>query len=229
MNLAIIPARGGSKRIQKKNIKLFHGKPIISYSILTALSSGLFERVIVSSDDDHIIDVSKEYGAEVLSKRSKELSDDFTPINEVIKDVLSELGKDADKYKNICCIYACSPFITSDDLKNSLNLMSESLALSCIPVAEFNSSPQRAFKIEEGNKLKWAYPEFRLARTQDLEKNYYDIGAFAWASKEKWNTGDISDGVAYKVPNNTYIDIDTLEDWEKAELLYKISLNPNKI
>ena len=102
MNLAIIPARGGSKRIQKKNIKLFHGKPIISYSILTAISSGLFDRVIVSSDDDHIIDVSKKYGAEVLSKRSKELSDDFTPINEVIRDVLSELGKDAKKYKIGC-------------------------------------------------------------------------------------------------------------------------------
>jgi N-acylneuraminate cytidylyltransferase len=125
MNLAIIPARGGSKRIQKKNIKLFHGKPIISYSILTAISSGLFERVIVSSDDDKIIDISKKYGAEVLSKRSSELSDDFTPINSVIKDVLIELGDEALKYKNICCIYACSPFITTDDLINSLNIMEE--------------------------------------------------------------------------------------------------------
>ena len=108
MNLAIIPARGGSKRIQKKNIKLFHGKPIISYSILTAISSGLFERVIVSSDDDKIIDISKKYGAEVLSKRSSELSDDFTPINSVIKDVLIELGDEALKYKNICCILSGS-------------------------------------------------------------------------------------------------------------------------
>jgi N-acylneuraminate cytidylyltransferase len=225
MNLAIIPARGGSKRIQKKNIKLFHGKPIISYSILTAISSGLFERVIVSSDDDKIIDISKKYGAEVLSKRSSELSDDFTPINSVIKDVLIELGDEALKYKNICCIYACSPFITTDDLINSLNIMEEFSALSCIPVAEFNSSPQRAFKIEKGNRLKWIYPEFRLTRTQDLEKIYHDIGAFAWATKEKWNTGDISDGVAYKVPNNIFIDIDTMEDWKRAELLYEISLN----
>ena len=225
MNLAIIPARGGSKRIQKKNIKLFHGKPIISYSILTAISSNLFERVIVSSDDDKIIDVSKKYGAEVLSKRSSELSDDFTPINSVIKDVLIELGDEALNYKNICCIYACSPFITTNDLINSLNIMEESSALSCIPVAEFNSSPQRAFKIEKGNRLKWIYPEFRLTRTQDLEKIYHDIGAFAWATKEKWNTGDISDGVAYKVPNNIFIDIDTMEDWKRAELLYEISLN----
>tara|TARA_B100001059_G_scaffold53051_1_gene47063 strand:- start:1936 stop:2619 length:684 start_codon:yes stop_codon:yes gene_type:complete len=225
MNLAIIPARGGSKRIQKKNIKLFHGKPIISYSILTAISSGLFERVIVSSDDDKIIDISKKYGAEVLSKRSSELSDDFTPINSVIKDVLIELGDEALNYKNICCIYACSPFITTDDLINSLNIMEEFSALSCIPVAEFNSSPQRAFKIEKGNRLKWIYPEFRLTRTQDLEKIYHDIGAFAWATKEKWNTGDISDGVAYKVPNNIFIDIDTMEDWKRAELLYEISLN----
>ena len=229
MNLAIIPARGGSKRILKKNIKLFHGKPIISYSISTALSSGLFDRVIVSSDDDHIIDVSKKYGAEVLSKRSKKLSDDLTPIIEVIKDVLNELGKDVEKYQNICCIYACSPFITSDDLTNSLDLMIESSALSCIPVAEFNSSPQRAFKIEADNRLKWVYPEYRLTRTQDLEKNYHDVGAFAWATKEKWNTGDITNGIAYKVPNNVFIDIDTSEDWEKAELLYKISLNSNKI
>ena len=107
MNLAIIPARGGSKRIQKKNIKLFHGKPIIGYSISTAMSSGLFERVIVSSDDDEIIDVSLEYGAEVLSKRSKELSDDFTPINSVITDVLSELGEEASIMNILCCIYAC--------------------------------------------------------------------------------------------------------------------------
>ena len=225
MNLAIIPARGGSKRIQKKNIKLFRGKPIISYSILTAISSNLFERVIVSSDDDKIIDVSKKYGAEVLSKRSSELSDDFTPINSVIKDVLIELGDEALNYKNICCIYACSPFITTNDLINSLNIMEESSALSCIPVAEFNSSPQRAFKIEKGNRLKWIYPEFRLTRTQDLEKIYHDIGAFAWATKEKWNTGDISDGVAYKVPNNIFIDIDTMEDWKRAELLYEISPN----
>jgi len=225
MNLAIIPARGGSKRIQKKNIKLFHGKPIISYSILTAISSNLFERIIVSSDDDKIIDVSKKYGAEVLSKRSSELSDDFTPINSVIKDVLIELGDEALNYKNICCIYACSPFITTNDLISSLNIMEESSALSCIPVAEFNSSPQRAFKIEKGNRLKWIYPEFRLTRTQDLEKIYHDIGAFAWATKEKWNTGDISDGVAYKVPNNIFIDIDTMEDWKRAELLYEISLN----
>jgi CMP-N-acetylneuraminic acid synthetase len=103
--------------------------------------------------------------------------------------------------------------------------MEEFSALSCIPVAEFNSSPQRAFKIEKGNRLKWIYPEFRLTRTQDLEKIYHDIGAFAWATKEKWNTGDISDGVAYKVPNNIFIDIDTMEDWKRAELLYEISLN----
>ena len=139
------------------------------------------------------------------------------------------MGKDVEKYQNICCIYACSPFITSDDLTNSLDLMIESSALSCIPVAEFNSSPQRAFKIEADNRLKWVYPEYRLTRTQDLEKNYHDVGAFAWATKEKWNTGDITNGIAYKVPNNVFIDIDTTEDWEKAELLYKISLNSNKI
>ena len=173
MNLAIIPARGGSKRILKKNIKLFHGKPIISYSISTALSSGLFDRVIVSSDDDHIIDVSKK------------LSDDFTPIIEVIKDVLNELGKDVEKYQNICCIYACSPFITSDDLTNSLDLMIESSALSCIPVAEFNSSPQRAFKIEADNRLKWVYPEYRLTRTQDLEKKLSRCWCFCMGYKRK--------------------------------------------
>ena len=158
MNLAIIPARGGSKRIQKKNIKLFHGKPIISYSILTAISSGLFERVIVSSDDDKIIDISLEYGAEVLSKRSKELSDDFTPINSVIVDVLSELGEEAFNYEHICCIYACAPFIKASDLANSLTIMRESSALSCIPVTEFHSSPYRAFKIVY-NRLKWLNPE----------------------------------------------------------------------
>ena len=226
MNLAIIPARGGSKRIQKKNIKLFHGKPIIGYSISTAMSSGLFERVIVSSDDDEIIDVSLEYGAEVLSKRSKELSDDFTPINSVITDVLSELGEEASKYENICCIYACSPFIRVTDLTNSFNIMKELSASSCIPVTEFHSSPYRAFKIVN-KRLKWLNPEYRLTRTQDLEKIYHDIGAFAWATRDKWNSGDISDGVAYEVPNNIFIDIDTEEDWDRAELLYKISNNLN--
>jgi N-acylneuraminate cytidylyltransferase len=226
MNLAIIPARGGSKRIQKKNIKLFHGKPIISYSILTAVSSGLFERVIVSSDDDKIIDISLEYGAEVLSKRSKELSDDFTPINSVIVDVLSELGEEALNYEHICCIYACAPFIKASDLASSLTIMRESSALSCIPVTEFQSSPYRAFKIVN-NRLKWLNPEHRLTRTQDLEKIYHDVGAFAWATRDKWCSGDISDGVAYEVPNNIFIDIDTEEDWDRAELLYKISNNLN--
>lgn len=222
MNLAIIPARAGSKRIPRKNIKLFLENPMISYSILAAIDSGIFEKIIVSTDDEEIRSISEKYGAEVPFMRPADLSDDHTPINPVINHVIEALGSEANSYEKICCIYPCSPLLLPEDLQNSLKLMTDLQADSCIPVCEFTSSPQRAFKIINKKKLAWINPEFRLTRTQDLEKIYHDAGVFAWAKNKKWLQGDISDGVAYIMPNSRVADIDNPEDWKKAEILYKI-------
>jgi len=224
MNLAIIPARIGSKRIPKKNIKNFCGSPIISFAIDVAQKSGLFERIIVSTDSEEVSNISKNLGAEVPFLRSSELSDDHTPLVPVINNVINSLGGEACKHENICCIYPCAPLLLPRDLQNSLELMIESKSNSCIPVCEFDSAPQRAFMINDEGKLVWVNPQFKLTRTQDLDKMYHDTGAFAWATKGKWLQGDISDGIAYTIPNSRAIDIDTQQDWDRAELAFKMSL-----
>tara|TARA_B100000767_G_scaffold269205_1_gene290690 strand:- start:412 stop:1095 length:684 start_codon:yes stop_codon:yes gene_type:complete len=222
MNIAIIPARGGSKRIAKKNIKEFCGYEMISYSISTAIESGIFEKIIVSTDSNEIADVSIKFGAEVPFLRPVNLSDDHTPINPVISHAIKELEGTIKKYENVCCIYPCAPLLSKEDLKESLELMISLKSDSCIPVCEFVSAPQRGFKVSTEKKLSWVNPDHRLTRSQDLEKMYHDVGAFAWAKKEKWLGGDISDGIAFVMENSRVVDIDNDEDWIRAEMLYKM-------
>ena len=222
MNIAIIPARGGSKRIPRKNIRDFCGRPIIAYAIERAKKSGVFSKVMVSTDDQEIFDVSKNLGAEVLPLRPSELSDDHTPLVPVIQHAIHSLEESGFCLQNVCCIYPCVPLLLSEDLCNSLKLMTDLDAESCIPVCEFLSAPQRAFRVSDDSKISWVNPSFKLTRTQDLEKFYYHVGAFDWASRDKWMTGDLADGVAYIMANNRVVDIDTSEDWSRAELLYRM-------
>lgn len=221
MRVAVIPARGGSKRIPRKNIADFCGHPMISYSINAAIKAGIFDMVIVSTDDLEIQKISLQYGAQVPFLRPASLSDDLTPTLPVIHHAIEMIEQQNTLIKEICCIYPCSPLLLSDDLVKSFEMMVESKENSCIPVCRFQSAPQRAFFMDKNQQLKWAEPKFKLTRTQDLQTMFHDIGSFYWAKKEKWLTGDISNGIGYEIPAWRIADIDEADDWKRAEILYE--------
>lgn len=222
MKIAIIPARIGSKRIHKKNIKLFCDKPMITYPIKTALDSKIFDKVIVSTDSEEIAEVARISGAEVPFLRPKSLANDDTATIPVINHVIKNLEDGSDFIDKVCCIYPCSPLLSVGDLINSLELMLTNKSNSCIPVCEFSSAPQRGFKIDKKQNLQWVNPNYKNIKTQDLQKLYHDIGSFYWASKEQWLEGDISNALAYIIPNWRVVDIDNHDDWLRAEIMYKI-------
>ncbi len=218
MNIAIIPARGGSKRIPKKNIKEFCGKPLIAYSIETALKSKLFEKVVVSTDDEEIAKVSKRYGAEVL-KRPKELANDFIGTGEVVKHALSVY----DGYEFVCTIYATAPFLQIEYLKKSLEKLKQNKdVIMTFGVTTFDYPIWRSFRITKDNRCEMFWRENFPKRSQDLEEAYHDAGQFYWERIGAKND-DISFGknsIPIKIPRYLVQDIDTLEDWKRAELMY---------
>jgi pseudaminic acid cytidylyltransferase len=226
VNIAIIPARGGSKRIPGKNIKLFSGKPIISYSIEAAKISGLFEKIIVSTDSQKIAHTAKEYGAEVPFMRPKNLSDDFTPTAPVLLHDLKRLRKNGVVPNYVCCIYATAPFVQPDYLKKGLELMIRKRASSVFSVTTFPFSIFRALNISEAGCLKMFWPEHELARSNDLPEAYHDAGQFYWLDSKKFlKTKKIYTGDALPVilPRGLVQDIDTPEDWESAEAMYEVA------
>ena len=225
MNVAIIPARIGSKRIPNKNIKYFFGKPIIAYSINEAISSSVFDKVIVSTDSEDIAKISREYGAEVPFIRPDELSDSFSGISDVMKHAINWLNLNRFDIENACCVYATAPFIKKIDIISGLNKLITSDYDYVLSVGEFESSVQRAVvnKDEKGLSMLFSMKNFDI-RSQDFESVYFDAGQFCWGKKNAWindkifnnNTGFI------EIPSDRTIDIDTKQDWDKAELLYKI-------
>lgn len=221
MNIAIIPARGGSKRIPRKNIKLFFGKPMIEYAINAAKETGLFERIIISTDDDEIANLAAQFGAEVPFCRPPNLADDFTPTTPVIQDAINKFIELFGTPQNVCCIYPCVPLLTPHDITNAYNFMIDSDAVSCFPIVEFSSAPQRALKRDLNGKVNFLYPEFNMTRTQDLIKSYHDAGQFYWGKTSTWINDKFSDGVTIVLPKWKVIDIDTDEDWVRAELYYQ--------
>lgn len=223
MNIAIIPARGGSKRIPRKNIKSFAGMPMIAHAITAARKSGLFDHVIVTTDDQEIADIAHEYGAETPFVRPADLADDHTPTVPVIAHAIKEcesLGWEIDK---ACCIYPGVPFIQIDDLKDGLALLQKSDADYCFPITEYPSAIQRSLKRDAAGHMSPAYPEYQLTRTQDLEPAYYDAGQFYWGSSAAWlnNPRIHSSGVGLPVPSWRVVDIDTPDDWVRAEAIYQ--------
>ena len=222
--IAIITARGGSKRIPHKNIKPFLGKPIIQYSIEAALKSGVFEEVMVSTDDEEIARIAKECGALVPFFRSKENSDDFSTTADVIREVLKAYEDRDRKFDYACCIYPTAPFLTAETLKDAMEVLREKKADSVIPVVKFSFPPQRAVVVRDG-AIKMNMPEYALARSQDLEPWYHDCGQFYCLDVESfYKQGSL-------VMENTYPyfqdemnvqDIDTLEDWEMAEMKMRL-------
>jgi N-acylneuraminate cytidylyltransferase len=173
--LALIPARGGSKRIPRKNIKEFCGKPIIAYSIEAALNTGLFDEVMVSTDSEEIAEVAKKYGAKVPFFRSEKTSGDFATTNDVLLEVIDEYEKRGERFDYGVCVYPTAPFVTAEKIKDAMEKFIESKADSLIPVVAFSFPPKRAMVIRD-ERLVFEYPEFMDARSQDLEKEYHDVG-----------------------------------------------------
>jgi len=221
MNLCVIPARGGSKRIPRKNIRPFAGKPMIAWAIEAAIASQLFNRVIVSTDDLEIRDTSIAFGAEVPFLRPLELADDHTPTVPVVRHAINECEAGGHSYEFVCCIYACVPFIETKDLQAGLTVLQESRDGFVFPVTEFPSAVQRALRRESDGRITPFYPEFALTRTQDLEPAYYDAGQFYWGSSPAWQSCDRIHGKARAliIPASRVVDIDTHEDWARAERL----------
>lgn len=219
--IAIIPARGGSKRIPRKNIKLFAGQPMISYAIRIAIESDLFDHVVVSTDDDDIADIARKFGAAVPFTRPTELSDDETATVPVIVHAINTCTEQGWAFDSVCCIYPCVPFLKTHDLLDSLQLFNSSKAQFCLPIVEFPSAIQRALAMNAQGLVTPYFPENELTRTQDLTTAYHDAGQFYWGSLESWrtNTRIHSDAVGYPMPSSRAIDIDTVDDWTKAELL----------
>ena len=224
MKVAIIPARGGSKRIPRKNIKSFCGRPIISYSIQAAIESNLFDLIIVSTDDVEIAKLSVEYGASVPFIRPTRFSDDFTTTRDVIKHAISWLVDNEFEVEFCCCIYATAPFLKADDLIKSYKMISDSSKSFCFSATSFPFPIQRAFYFSDAGAVTMFDDSFMKARSQDLKEAYHDAGQFYWGRKSSFlsNADMLSEhSLVYILPRYRVQDIDNYEDWETAEIIFK--------
>ena len=224
MRVAIIPARGGSKRIPRKNIKEFCGKPMIAWSIEAAKACGCFDRVLVSTDDQEIADIAQQWGAEVPFMRPPELSDDYTGTIPVIRHAIEWLQKNEGPVDYICCIYATAPFVTTQDLQQGLALISEGTIDYAFSVTSYAFPIQRAIKITQQDRIAMFNPEHFQTRSQDLEEAWHDAGQFYWGQVSAWlqEKPIFSEQAApVKLPRHRVQDIDTPEDWVRAEWLFK--------
>jgi len=223
--IAIIPARGGSKRIPRKNIKKFFDQPIIKYAIDAALKSNLFDTVMVSTDDGEIAQLSKQYGADVPFMRSEETSSDFATTSDVLYEVLEQYKSNGIEFDSLCCIYPCVPLLKSDLLKKAYNTFDESDAAALIPVIRFSYPIQRALRVTGEGVLEYTYAEYARTRSQDLESMYHDVGMFYLIKTNIFLREKIlvpRGTVAYVMDELEVQDIDDPKDWEMAELKYKL-------
>lgn len=227
MTICVIPARGGSKRIPKKNIKLFLGKPMIAYSIEAALASNIFSKVIVSTDDMEIISVAKEHGAEVPFKRPSSISTDRAGTLPVIQHAIQFLSDKGTPPDKVCCLYPTAPLIRSEDLVSGFEILNKSEYKFVFSVGRFKYPIQRALKIKDQNGgVEMFFPENKLARSQDLEVAYHDAGAFYFGEAAAFMSGvDIfsNNSMPYILPDERVCDIDDMADWLFAEKLKRLA------
>ncbi len=225
MTLCIIPARGGSKRIPRKNIKLFNNKPMIAHSIIVAQQSGLFSDIIVSTDDAEIAQVAREYGANVPFVRPPELSDDFATTGAVIAHAVDFMQQNGWSGDAVCCIYATAPFVQTDDLQRGFQQLRDTGADFAFSVCSFAFPIQRALRMNEQGEVAMFQPELFAVRSQDLEEAWHDAGQFYWGTAQAWLAQKPifnSHSVGVPLPRYRVQDIDTPEDWVRAELLAKV-------
>lgn len=224
--IAIITARGGSKRIPNKNKRDFLGKPILTYSIEAALASGLFDEVMVSTDDEEIAQIARDAGANVPFMRSSAAADDFATTDDVLMEVLTEYEKEGRKFDYMACIYPTAPFVTAEKLQEAFRILVQEEGSGVMPVVPFSFPPQRGMAVRDG-RLEYCYPENAMKRSQDLETIYHDCGQFYFYHVEKYMAcrGDLPDGyVPVVVPETEVQDIDNLTDWKLAEMKYKMMI-----
>ncbi len=224
MNLAIIPARGGSKRIPGKNIKNFLGKPIIAYSIETALESKLFSDVMVSTDSDEIASVAKNYKAAVPFLRSEHTSNDSAGLEHVLEEVINKYADQNRHFEYACIILATAPFLTPKRLQQGFEILNESGCPCVVSVSRFAYPVQRSLRIKN-NRLEMIWPQYYDSRSQDLESAYHDAGQFYWlrlSEIESIMKDFFKDACAVEIPESETQDIDTFSDWEAAEFKYKL-------
>jgi len=224
MRLAVIPARGGSKRIPRKNIRSFCGEPMIAWSIEAALQSGCFDQVIVSTDDTEIADVARMHGASVPFMRPAELSDDHTGTIPVIGHAIEWFQARGDAPEQVCCIYATAPFVRAEDIQQGLRVLENTDSDYAFSVTSYAFPIQRAIRITPQGRVEMFHPEHFNTRSQDLEEAYHDAGQFYWGNAGAWLAGKpIFSPYAVPVilPRHRAQDIDTPEDWVRAEWMFK--------
>lgn len=223
-SIAIITARGGSKRIPRKNIKEFCGKPIIAYSIEAALGAGVFDEVMVSTDDEEIKEIAIKYGARVPFLRSENTSTENTMTNEVLIEVLGEYEKLGQAFDYFCCIYPTAPFLTADRLREGMNKLIDEKVDTVIPVVQFSFPPQRCFVIRD-EKVAFLYPENAQVRSQDLEPQYHDVGQFYCINTKNFLKHKVlimNETMPVIMDEMEVQDIDNFSDWKLAEMKYRI-------
>ena len=220
MNIAVIPARKGSKRIKDKNIKLFFNKPMIAWTILTLKKSKLFDQIIVTSDSLKILKIAKKYGADIVIKRSKLLSNDYTPTYPVIVDAINKIT-DIFLIENVCCVYPCNPFLNIKDMYKCFLLLKKSKNSFIFPIVRYSHPIQRALKLSNNFNLSYISERFTKKRTQDLSPSFYDAGQFYLATKSSWLNKKKKNLKAIEIPSWRAHDIDNFSDWKRAEILFK--------
>lgn len=222
--VAIITARGGSKRIPRKNIKDFMGKPMLAYAIEAAQKTGVFDEIMVSTEDSEIAQVAQNFGAKVPFMRSPQTANDFATTTDVLKEVYQEYIKRGTYFDEICCIYPCVPLLTSDILKGAYESFKKSEGDSLTPVVQFSYPIQRALQINQQGFLEYREPENAAKRSQDLRKMYHDVGMFYYM-KASVLEGRENKAAYFEMKESQIQDIDTLEDWNMAELKYRMLHN----
>lgn len=221
-SIAIITARGGSKRIPRKNVKLFCGKPIITYSIEAALQSGLFEEVMVSTEDEEIAQIARQAGASVPFMRSQESAGDYASTDDVLLEVLKTYEEQGRTFDTFCCLYPTAPFVTAQKLQKAMKLLEQ--ADSVMPVVPFSFPPQRCMVLNEAGELHMKWPEYAQTRSQDLEPYYHDCGQFYCCKTDlflQYKTTDLPHMMPMIMSELEVQDIDNPDDWEIAELKYQ--------
>jgi pseudaminic acid cytidylyltransferase len=224
MRIAVVPARAGSKRIPRKSIREFLGTPIIAYAIGAALRSQLFDRVVVSTDDDEIAEMAERWGATAPFRRPAELSDDHASTDAVLMHAINECERIYGAWEQGCCIYPANPFLAVSDLQRGLDLLTVHGATSAFPVVKYDFPIEQAFVLD-GVRPQPRWPDLLLARSQDLPDHYHDAGMFYWFDVRKFlDTGALfsADAVAFAVPADRCQDINTFEDWARAEMKYRL-------